>query len=279
MMRKRMRSTPLSGLCLDQKKMKGEGGSLAGLGKTIRSIGLRLGIFVLGISSAISGQSGNLRPSSPLQTPVGEPSCVVRLDEANAAWRSARDSEKTDNPDLELIREWLNKRKPSKLPSELKTITISDPMEMISPSLQRLFPTWRIYRISWYEEYTKKGLRYMKKKGFIDSSSHFELIAFAVNRQTRCMIPCYEYGNYESFGELLAQNKITIASQGQAEAVWDAFCEMHNKQWRSQPHIKSGSSQWRLGVTCDKDTQYYYEVNLDGSGIVVHAILKGVKIK
>lgn len=177
------------------------------------------------------------------------------------------------DPDLPIVREWLNQRRSSRLSTDLKVITVDEPVEITAPALERLFPAWRFHRLAWSEEYTKKGEKYKKKNGIVDSNS-FEIITLGVKRESRRLIPFFDSGDYESFGELLAEDRIEIRSFAKAQAVWTAFCELHNKQWQSQAHDWPDAGHWRLNVTTIGDHCYYYEVILDDGGIAVAGRLK-----
>jgi hypothetical protein len=183
-----------------------------------------------------------------------------------------------DDPDLALIQEWLEKRKSSRPAADLLTIAIDVPVEITAPTLVRAFPTWRFFRTTWSERFTRKGEKINKKLG-VAAAGIFETITFGVNRQSRRLIPLFDSGSYESFGELLAHDKVAIPSEDAAQAFWVAFCDLHEKQWHSQVNERADAGHWHLGATTIGDYRHYYEVTLDGNGISTAGMLKADKIK
>jgi hypothetical protein len=55
------------------------------------------------------------------------------------------------------------------------------------------------------------------------------------------------HGNYEAFGTLLIERKITLRDDADAKVVWEAFCDLHHKHWKDQPHERTADTEWRLG--------------------------------
>ncbi len=182
------------------------------------------------------------------------------------------------DPDAPLVRQWLEARKPAGLPSDLKTLDISEPVEIASPSLSGLFPGWRFFRVTWSETTTRKGEKYKKKNNIIDSDI-FQVITLGVQGESRRLIAFYDSGDYASFGELLALARIEIRSFARAQAVWAAFCDLHDKQWQAQPHDWPDTRHWRLGETALSGFRYYYEVILGEDGIVVSGRLKADPVR
>lgn len=177
------------------------------------------------------------------------------------------------DPDAPLVRQWLEARKPAGLPSELKTLDVSEPVEIASPSLAALFPDWRFFRVTWSEAYTRKGEKYLKKNN-LAGETVFQVITLGAQRSGRALIAFFDSGDYASFGELLARQRVEIRSFERAQAVWTAFCDLHDKPWQSQPHDWPDTRHWRLGETVLNDFRYYYEVVLGEDGAVVSGQLK-----
>ncbi len=182
------------------------------------------------------------------------------------------------DPDALLVRQWLEAKKPAGLPSDLKTLDISDPVEIASPSLSGLFPDWRFFRVTWSEAFTRKGEK-LRKKNDIPGENVFQVITLGVQRQSRDLLAFLDSGDYASFGELLARQKIEIRSFDRAQAVWAAFCDLHDKPWQSQPHDWPDTRHWRLGETALSDFHYYFEVVLGEDGAVVSGRLKAEPVR
>ena len=182
------------------------------------------------------------------------------------------------DPDAPLVRQWLEARKPAGLPSELKTLDVSEPVEIASPSLSALFPDWRFFRVTWSEAFTRKGEKY-RKKNDIAGENVFQVITLGVQRSSRALIAFFDSGDYASFGELLARARIEIRSFARAQAVWSAFCDLHDKPWQSQPHDWPDTRHWCLGETSLGEFHYYYEVTLGDDGAAVSGQLKAEPLR
>lgn len=177
------------------------------------------------------------------------------------------------DPDAPLVSQWLEARKPAGLPSDLRTLDISATLEIASPALAALFPDWRFFRVTWSEAYTRKGEKHRKKNNLADDSV-FQVITLGVQRSSRALLAFFDSGDYASFGELLARERVEIRSFARAQAVWSAFCDLHDKPWQSQPHDWPDTRHWRLGETALSDFRYYYEVIIGEDGVVVSGRLK-----
>ena len=84
------------------------------------------------------------------------------------------------------------------------------------------------------------------------------------------------YGNYESFGLFLSEQRLFIRSEEDANKIWCAFCEIHLKSWAGQSIEKISDTVWHLGLYSDEHYNYYYEVILDSEGLIQTGVLQAI---
>jgi hypothetical protein len=71
------------------------------------------------------------------------------------------------------------------------------------------------------------------------------------------------HGNYEEFGTLLIERRVRLRDEADAKVVWEAFCDLHHKHWKDNPHKRTGATEWRIGVKTIDTQTYYTRVRTD----------------
>ena len=72
------------------------------------------------------------------------------------------------------------------------------------------------------------------------------------------------YGNYEKYGELLVDHRVTLRDAADAKLIWDAFCDIHHRHWKDHPLKKVSASEWHLGISqYDQTRTHYMKVLVD----------------
>ncbi len=141
--------------------------------------------------------------------------------------------------------------------------------EILGIHTEDLFPGFRFYVIS-HDEVVKEDAPYIP--------------GLAINLYYTLAISQEEatyrfpgYGNYESFGLFLSEQRLSIQSEEDATNIWCAFCEIHLKSWAGQPFEKMSDTVWHLGLYSDEYYNYHYEVILDSEGLVISGILQATR--
>lgn len=71
----------------------------------------------------------------------------------------------------------------------------------------------------------------------------------AVDHETRQIVWRESlHGNYRDFAKLLVDHQITLQNVADAKRIWDAFCDIHRREWKNHELKKVSSSEWRLGI-------------------------------
>jgi hypothetical protein len=109
-------------------------------------------------------------------------------------------------------------------------------------AIQFLFPRWAFYAFEYFN-YQRKGFE-DKHANLAGGLGH----TVAVASESKEIMRLCHYGNYEDYGNLLKEAKITINNIDDARLVWDAFCEIHRKKWKSQKTEKVSETEWKLGI-------------------------------
>ncbi len=135
-----------------------------------------------------------------------------------------------------------------------------------------LFPDWRFYGFD-YSMYVKKEED--KHKVSIPFGLGFSLAVSSEPNNVKTF-KFYNYGNYDEYGKFLIVNKIPIYNANDAKLVWDAFCEIHRKAWKSYKNKNVSNNEWKLGmssgdqgISADNEFHtivtrtYYYKVITD----------------
>lgn len=150
-------------------------------------------------------------------------------------------------------------------------------VDVQSAAVNDLFPLLRFAAITWDERVHPEA----KNKKDIGWNYAFGLqVTIGVDRSSNQIKYKFDgYGNYEPFGKLLADNQIRIRNAEDARTVWEAFCDLHFKHWKSQPAIRKSESVWHLGDVTSDRFHYYYEVNLDERQRVKAARLHADEVK
>ncbi|HEX6885141.1 MAG TPA: hypothetical protein VF530_17335 [Planctomycetota bacterium] len=85
-------------------------------------------------------------------------------------------------------------------------------------------------------------------------------------------------GNYTEFPELLCISGVHIRDQGDAATVWQAFNELHMKQWPGTP-ARIAADAWRLHEATFRGIRYFYEVRVSDAGLVLSGRLRHERIR
>jgi hypothetical protein len=178
-----------------------------------------------------------------------------------------------NNPDLVTLKNWQETTQKKYDKGGIIQPQFSDWSEISTPTLLKLFPSYRFYTISWNESAAEKS-----KKEYV-ACAYGLYVILSVQQETKEIKEYSGYGNYESFGELLRVAKIRITSKEQAKLIWDAFCDLHQKYWKDQAIKQINAKKWHLGIITIDDFNYYYEVNLDDNDIVINGKLYAYKTK
>ena len=176
-----------------------------------------------------------------------------------------------NNPHGEILNRNANKLIKSFEDNEKVGIEISTWHEIRGWYISKLFPDCRLYMLSYKMFPLDPGNKPVGLAGglyytlFIDK--HGESYKF------------YGSGNYEDFGSFLAKQGIKIQSSRDANMIWGAFCEIHQKQWYSQGVRKITDTLWHIGVKQGSDREYYYEIRSDSDMSIKSGRLCSKKIK
>jgi len=187
-------------------------------------------------------------------------------------WRTEFKRIDPTDPVMPLLTEWQSKlieayRKNGNIQSQFGPL-----QEISSESLPRLFPGLRFIAIHWDETPVPGNT----KKLSMAYDLYTILAVDSIKKTTR---EFYGYGNYEEFGILLSDYGITINSHADAKLVWNAFCDLHQKQWKNQDIQRIDDTTWHLGAVTIDRFHYYYQVDLDSSHKVIRGKLHADRIK
>ncbi len=137
------------------------------------------------------------------------------------------------------------------------------PCEVKGHALQSVFPKHRFFLIVWNEKVNEPppGVPRLFGRGGVAKSP------IAVDAEGRGTEVGY-HGNYEDFGNFLAANKVKITSPDDAQAVWDALCEI--ARWKREgQNEKVSDNEWRLGVRkTPVGGKLWFEVHLNDDSTV-----------
>ena len=175
------------------------------------------------------------------------------------------------DPSLPTLLEWQRKIEASYAKDGRIRPDFGSWSELPFDTLKRLFPGLRFFTNAWLE-------RAVPGKGRVSGLGGGEY-TLVCDSKGKLVAEIYHYGNYESFGEILATNKIALRSPEDAKLVWDAFCDVHQKHWKDQPAIRVSDTVWHLGDTTIERFHYYYEVRLNDDQTVRSAKLHAVETK
>jgi hypothetical protein len=140
--------------------------------------------------------------------------------------------------------------------------------ELPFPSLKKLFPGLRFFTTSWSER-AAPG----KEKEAISLALGLE-VTLACSPEGKFLNQFFQGGDYVPFGEFLAARKISIRSPEDAQLVWEAFCDLHQRHLKDHPTRKVSETAWHLGGHTIDKVHYYYEVLLDDDRVVKSASLR-----
>lgn len=143
--------------------------------------------------------------------------------------------------------------------------------EFSAPSLTKLFPGYRFLTLVWNEE---RDETVKEPDGVFDQGTPGLSTILAYDNERRKPTEFQPYGNYEEYGSFLAKHKVKLATDADARVIWDAFCDLHGKQWQKQGIKRKHEKAWHLGTTTIEGTCYYYEVLLDDQKQVVSGQLR-----
>ena len=135
-----------------------------------------------------------------------------------------------------------------------------------SATLTALFPGWKFYVVPFE---MKKNPDYQGNVS-IASGLYSVLGVGKVGKRAEF----FGYGNYDEFGQFLADNRIRIRAARDAERITTAYYHIYR---RGRPKIKprkSGPNAWHLSPHVVRDREYYYDIATAEDGTVVSGILR-----
>ena len=190
-------------------------------------------------------------------------SAVLAPTFAGPVWSDALPVVRRDDAIRPLLDAWCKARQaPYDDPRARIRLDFSDWREVASADLTALFPGHRFAHVFWDEVQLPKVRRY------IPGLAVGEQVTLAVNSTTTRVIELHPYGNYEGFGQLLADGAVSIQTQDDAKKIWTAFCTLHDKEWNDQAIVRVDATTWHLGVVEIEAVRYYYSIKLADDGRV-----------
>ena len=190
-----------------------------------------------------------------------------RKDAPSVPWQKSATITKIarNNPDRKLIASEVQAvvssyQKPAYAPPNM-----AEPMQLKTPALKRLFPKHRFYLIGWDMVAADP-----KSAVPIAFGLYFTLV---VPPQGEA-IKLFGYGNYEDFGSLLHLNGVKLKSTEDADLIWTAFNDIHQKKWFDQrKHRQISPTEWALSEQQIDNYKYWYHITLDADQVVTAAKL------
>ena len=137
-----------------------------------------------------------------------------------------------------------------------------------SEALKAMFPDYRFIAIQWSEKPAPGKEGQALGLGF---GLEVTLVCNTAGKQVKEVL---HHGNYEAFGEMLRDKKVSLRGPEDAKRIWKAFCDLHQKHWEDQASLKIDEKTWHLGTKTIERFHYFYEVKLDAEGLVTGAELK-----
>lgn len=142
---------------------------------------------------------------------------------------------------------------------------MAEPMQLKTPALTRLFPGHRFYLIGW-------DMVPADPKSAVPVA--FGLYFTLVVPPQGEAIKLFGYGNYEDFGSLLHRNNVKLKSVEDADLIWTAFNDIHQKKWFDQrKHRQVSPTEWALSEQQIDNYKYWYRITLDAEQGVTAAKL------
>ncbi|MGJ8724407.1 MAG: hypothetical protein ACSHYB_19635 [Roseibacillus sp.] len=143
----------------------------------------------------------------------------------------------------------------------------SDAYELPFDSLKKLFPETRFIALSWAERPApgKEDVMFGRALGLG--------VTLVFDSENKILKSLSHHGNYTAFGELMKISRVPLRNEGHGDLIWEAFCDIHQNQWKGRKALKIDERTWRLGMNEIEGTRYFYEVDLDESGLVVSSRL------
>lgn len=148
---------------------------------------------------------------------------------------------------------------------------LREPFQIEVDAARRLFPQYRFYLVWWDEEAVDKhnpplgmafGLYYTLALGPDGELRHFQ-----------------GSGNFEEFGKFLADTKVVLKTSEDAKLVWNAFCEIHRRDWASHPSEHISEKEWRLGKEVAHGFDRFYRVSTTTNGFCTSARFEAIRVK
>lgn len=167
-----------------------------------------------------------------------------------------------DDPDASIARE--EEARLREMQGEGAVRTVPPARRIASAALREVLPGYRFLYLSWQDRAVDP------QKTLHTAFGLYEVVAIAPDGSRSRHSG---YGNYESFGELLAGARVRIRTQEEAQRVWSAFRDMFQKSWKGSCEQKSPTTWW-LGCSESADHRYWYEVTVDADGRVLSGTLR-----
>lgn len=115
-------------------------------------------------------------------------------------------------------------------------------VEIDSAAARRLFPGLRFACIQWDEAADPRA-----KDRPVSRALGLQTTLAVDPKAGSVVATLAGHGNFEAFGILLIESKVVLRDEADAKLIWDAFCDLHCKAWKGQPHERFSDTEWRLG--------------------------------
>lgn len=117
------------------------------------------------------------------------------------------------------------------------TVRLSDPYKIRSTSLQKIFPEWNFYTVS-----------YIVSIGDLPSAST-ALLTLSVARSGQYLVILPHCGDNREFGILLSKQNISKINEEMAEEIWRSFCVLYGRKYVSCEIEYPDKNTLRLGIS------------------------------
>lgn len=176
-----------------------------------------------------------------------------------------------NNPDYKFVEAEFDRIRTNYAAAKVVRPTLHVPFQVHVDAALRLFPHYRFYVLCWDEEAVDKqnppvgmglGLYYTLALGADGEIRRFQ-----------------GTGNFEEFGKFLSDAKVALKTSEDAKLVWNAFCEIHRRDWASHPSERISEKEWRLGKEVAYGFDRFYRVSTTTNGICASARFEAIRVK
>jgi len=116
-------------------------------------------------------------------------------------------------------------------------------MRVESPDAEKILPNLRFVSAAWSMRRNPAA-----KNSLLSIPGGMETTLAIDPKKLAVVAVLPNTGNHEEFGKLLVDGGAILREPADAAGVWNAFCDLHGRGWKSYPAKKVEDGRWRLGL-------------------------------